>query len=165
MFSLAYNRKQFGSKLKVSVRNKCKCALEVLKNIEENRASFTSEQVIVSYPREILSQPLSISFSYVREFLSFPTARRGNAMFLFEAFFVCFLIFKIELKPARVIDSSTRKFMIMDLLTFTILIFLMTISLEVLFFGKNLVCFQKWSRLRMIPFPSACEENGPAIRP
>ena len=30
----------------------------------------------------------------------------GNAMFLFETFFVCFLIFEIELKPARFIDSS-----------------------------------------------------------
>ena len=55
--------------------------------------------------------------------------------------------------------------MIMGLLTFTIFIFLMTISLEVLFFEKNLVCFKKWSRLRMIPFPSARGENGPAIRP
>ena len=27
-------------------------------------------------------------------------------MFLFEAFFVCFLIFEIKLKPARFIDSS-----------------------------------------------------------
>ena len=36
----------------------CKCALEIPKNIVENRASFTSEQVIVSYPREMLSQPL-----------------------------------------------------------------------------------------------------------
>ena len=27
-------------------------------------------------------------------------------MFLFETFFVCFLIFEIELKPARFIDSS-----------------------------------------------------------
>ena len=34
------------------------------------------------------------------------------------------------------------------------LIFLMTISLEVLFFEKNLVCFQKWSRLRIVPFLS-----------
>ena len=58
MFSLVYNQKQFGSKLKMSVRKKCKCAYEILKNIVENRASFTTEQVIVSYPREILSQPL-----------------------------------------------------------------------------------------------------------
>ena len=58
MFSLVYNRKQFGSKLKMSVRKKSKCAYEILKNIVENRASFTTEQVIVSYPREILSQPL-----------------------------------------------------------------------------------------------------------
>ena len=59
MFSLVYNRKQFGSKLKMSVRKKCKCAYEILKNIVENRASFTSEQVIVSYPGEILSQATS----------------------------------------------------------------------------------------------------------
>ena len=53
-----YNRKQFGRKLKMSVRKRCNCAQEILKNIVENRASFTSEQVIVSYPRKILSQPL-----------------------------------------------------------------------------------------------------------
>ena len=86
-----------------------------------------SEQVIVSYPKELLSQPLWKSCSYVREFLSFPTARCGNAVFLFETFFVCFLIFEIELKPARFFDllsarefSSTRKFMMLGLLTFTI---------------------------------------------
>ena len=43
----------------MSVRKKCKCACEILKNIVENRASFTSEQVIVSYPGEILSQATS----------------------------------------------------------------------------------------------------------
>ena len=32
----------------------------------------------------------------------------------------------------------------------------MAISLEVLFFEKNSVCFQKWSRLRIVPFPSVC---------
>ena len=32
--------------------------MKILKNIVENRASFTPEQVIVSYPREILSQSL-----------------------------------------------------------------------------------------------------------
>ena len=37
---------------------KCKCAQAILKNIVENRASFMSEQVIVSYPEELLSQPL-----------------------------------------------------------------------------------------------------------
>lgn len=37
---------------------KCKCAQEILKNIVGNRASFTSEQVIVSYLRETLSRPL-----------------------------------------------------------------------------------------------------------
>ena len=61
--------------------------------------------------------------------------------------------------------SSTRKFMIMGLFTVTIFIFLMTISLEVFFFEKNLVCFQKWSRLKMVTFPSARGENGPAIPP
>ena len=38
--------------------------------------------------------------------LSFPTARRGNAVFLFEAFLFVFVIFEIELKPARFIYSS-----------------------------------------------------------
>ena len=42
--------------------------------------------------------------------------------------------------------------MMLSLLTFTIFNFLMAISLEVLFFEKNLVCFQKWSRLRIVPF-------------
>ena len=79
--SAGYNWKQFGWKLKMSVRKKCKCALEILKNIVENRASFTSEQVIVSYPREILSQPLWKSYSYVREFLSFPTMWQRNVSF------------------------------------------------------------------------------------
>ena len=60
---------------------KCKCALEILKNIVENRASFTSKQVIVSYPREILSQPLWKRYSYVREFLSFPTMWQRNVSF------------------------------------------------------------------------------------
>ena len=63
-----------------------------------------SEQVIVSYPKELLSQPLKKLF--LRSFLPFPTARCGNAMFLFEALFVCFLIFEIELKPAWLVDSS-----------------------------------------------------------
>ena len=102
--SAGYNWKQFGWKLKMSVRKKCKCGLEILKNIVENRASFTSEQVIVSYPREILFQPLWKRYSYVRESCHFP--RCGNAMFLFETFFVCVLIFEIELKPARFVDSS-----------------------------------------------------------
>ena len=52
--------------------------------------------------------------------------------------------------------SSNRKFMMLSLLTFTTFNFLMAISLEVLFFEKNLVCFQKWSRLRIVPFPSVC---------
>ena len=46
--------------------------------------------------------------------------------------------------------------MMLSLLTFTIINFLMAISLEVLFFEKNLVCFQKWSRLRIVPFPPVC---------
>ena len=79
--SAGYNRKQFGWKLKMSVRKNCKCALEILKNIVENRASVTSEQVIVSYPREILSQPLWESYSYVREFLSFLTMWQSNVSF------------------------------------------------------------------------------------
>ena len=44
--------------------------------------------------------------------------------------------------------------MMLGLLTFTIFNFLMATSLEILFFEKNLVCFQKWSRLRIVPFPS-----------
>ena len=82
-------------------------------------------------------------------------------MFLFETFFVSFLIFEIELEQPGSLTllsarefSSTRKFMMMGLLTFTIFNYLMTISLEVLFFEKNLGCFQKWSRLRIVPFPS-----------
>ena len=62
MFLLVYNRKQFGSKLKMSVRKKGKSACEILKNIVENRATFTSEQVIVSYPREIVSASLKKLF-------------------------------------------------------------------------------------------------------
>ena len=87
-------------------------------------------------------------------------------MFLFETFFVCSLIFETELKnwpgsltllSAREF-SSNRKFMMLSLLTFTIFNFGMAVSLEVLilFFEKNLVCFQKWSRLRIVPFPSVC---------
>ena len=102
--SAGYNWKQFGWKLKMSVRKKCKCALEILKNIVENRASFTSEQVIVSYPREILSQPLWKSYSYVREFLSFLTMWQSNVSF--RNFLCLFPYFEIELKPARFIDSS-----------------------------------------------------------
>ena len=52
--------------------------------------------------------------------------------------------------------SSTRKFMMLGLLKFTIFNFLMAISLVVLFFEKNLVCFQKWSRIWIVPFPSVC---------
>ena len=55
--------------------------------------------------------------------------------------------------------SSNRKFMMLSLLTFTIFIFLMEISLKVLFFENNLVCFQKWSRLRISPFPSVCQPD------
>ena len=66
---------------------------------------------------------------------------------------------------------STGKFMMLGLLTFTIFNFLMAKSLEVLFFETNLVCFQKWSRLRIVPalfrLPFEPEtKNGPAkIRP
>ena len=118
LVSLGYNRKQFGSKLKMSRRKKCKCAYEILKNIVDNRASFTSEQVIVSYPREIFSQPLWKSSSHVREFLSFPTMWQRNHGFLFETFFVCFLIFEIELKPARFIDSSVSSRIFLSYETF-----------------------------------------------
>ena len=91
--------------------------------------------------------------------------RCGNAMFLFETFFVCSLIQfwnwiknrpgSLTLLLAREF-SSNRKFMMLSLLTFTIFNFLIAISLEVLFFKKNLVCFQKWSRLQIVPFPSVC---------
>ena len=71
-------------------------------------------------------------------------------MFLFETSFVCFVIFEIELKPASSLTllsarefSSTRKFMMLGLLTFTIFNFLMTISLEVLFFEKKFSVFSK----------------------
>ena len=70
----------------------------------ENRASFTSEQVIVSYPREILSRPLWKAILTFVTSCHFPKC--GNAKFLLETFFVCFRIFEIELKPARFIDSS-----------------------------------------------------------
>ena len=141
---------------------KCKCAYEILKNIVENKASFTSEQVIVSYPREILSQPLEKSYSYVRELLSFPTMWQRNVSF---RNFLCLLPYFwnwIKSRPgsltllSAIEFSSNRKFMMLSLLTFTIFNFLMAISLEVLLFEKNLVCFQKWSRLRIVPFPWVC---------
>ena len=128
----------------------------------ETRASFTSEQVIVSYPREILSQSLWKRYSYVREFLSFPTMWQRNVSF---RNFLCLLPYfwnwiknrlgSLTLLSAREF-SSNRRFMMLSLLTFTIFNFLMAISLEVLFFEKNVVCFQKWSRLRIFPFPSVC---------
>ena len=128
----------------------------------ETRASFTSEQVIVSYPREILSQPLWKRYSYVREFLSFPTMWQRNVSFrnflcLFPYFgnWIKNRLGSLTLLSAREF-SSNRRFMMLSLLTFTIFNFLMAISLEVLFFEKNLVCFQKWSRLRIVPFPSLC---------
>ena len=124
----------------------------------ENRASFTSEQVIVSYLREILSQSLWKSYSYVREFLSFPKMWQRNVSF--RNFLCLFPYFwnwpgSLTLLSARDF-SSNRKFMMLSLLTFTIFNFLMAISLEVLFLKKNLVCFQKWSRLWIVPFPSVC---------
>ena len=73
-----------GSLIRTRITSKertLKCAYEILKNIVENRASFTSEQVIVSYPNEILSQPLWKSYSYGREFLSFPTMWQRNFSF------------------------------------------------------------------------------------
>ena len=72
----------------------------------ENRASFMSEQVIVSYPKAGIIVSASLKKLFLRSFLLFPTARCGNAMFLFETFFVCVPIFEIELKPARFVDSS-----------------------------------------------------------
>ena len=136
--------------------------IKILKSIVENRASFTSEQVIVSYPREILSQPLWKSYSYVGEFLSFPTMWQRNVSF--QNFLCLFPYFwnwiknrpgSLTLLSAREF-SSNRKFMMLSLLTFTIFNFLMAIPLEVLFLEKDLVCFQKWSRLRIVPFPSVC---------
>ena len=44
-------------KIKMSVKKKCYSAQEILKNIAE-RTCFMSEQILVSYPREKLSQPL-----------------------------------------------------------------------------------------------------------
>ena len=83
-------------------------------------------------------------------------------MFLFETFFVCFLIFETELKPARIVDSSlsSRSFLYSEIydarLTYiyNILFFDGNIILEVLFLEVNLVCFQKWSCLQIVPFPS-----------
>ena len=123
MFSLVYNRKQFGSKLKMSVRKKCKCACEILKHIVENKASFTSERVIVSYPREILSQPLWKSHSYVLEFLSFPTMWQCNVSF--RNFLCLFPYFwnwiknrpgSLALLSAREFFSN-RKFLMLSLLS------------------------------------------------
>ena len=136
MFSLVYIRKQFGSNLKMSVRKKCKCAYEILKNIVENKAIFTSEQVIVSYPREILSQPLWKSYSYVRELLSFPTMWQRNVSFrnflcLFPYFWnwIKNQLGSLTLLSAREF-SSNRRFMMLSLLTFTTFNFLMAISLD-----------------------------------
>ena len=130
----------------------------------ENRAiSSTPEQVIVSYPREILFQLLWKSYSYVREFLSFPTMWQRNVSFrnvlcLFPYFWnwiktsqVHWLFCQLENFPLL---GNLRCWACLHL---QYLIFLMTISLEVLFFEENLVGFQKWSRLRMVPYPSARE--------
>ena len=120
------------------------------------------EQIIVSYPRELLSQPFWKKL-FFPSFLSFPTARCGNAMFLFETFFVCFLIsFEIELKPARFVDSSvsSRIFLHSEIYDARLTYYIYNISFfddnifRGIFFRKNLVCFQKWSRPRIIPFPS-----------
>ena len=43
---------------------KCYCVKEILKNIVKIRTSFMPEQIIVSYPRKELSQPLCKSYSY-----------------------------------------------------------------------------------------------------
>ena len=100
--------------------------MKILKNIVENRASFTSEQVIASYPREILSQPLWKSYSYIGEFLSFPTMWQSNVSF--QNFLCLFPYFwnwiknrpgSLTLLSAREF-SSNRKFMMLSLLTFTI---------------------------------------------
>ena len=155
MFSLVYNRKQFGSKSKMSVREKCKCAYE--KNIVENRASFMSEQVIVSYPREILSQPLWKSYSYVRGFLSFPTM--WQRIVSFQNFLCLFPYFwnwiknrpgSLTLLSAREF-SSNRKFIMLSLLTFTIFHFLMAISLGIIF-RKEFSLFSKVVQATNSPF-------------
>ena len=113
----------------------------------------------ISYPRATLSRPLWISFYYVREFLSFPTVRSGNAMFLFEAFVVCFLIFEIELKPARFIDSSvsSRIFFYSEIydhgLTFIYNInFFDDIIFRSIIFRKEVSLFSKMAQAKNDPF-------------
>ena len=113
-------------------------------------------------PWETLSQPLWKRYSYVRGFLSFPMMWQRNVSFrnflcLFPYFWNWIKNWPGSLTLLSVREfSSNRKFMMLSLPTFTIFNFLMAISLEVLFFEKNLVCFQKWSGLRIVPFPSVC---------
>ena len=72
-------------------------------------------------------------------------------MFLFEAFFVCFLIFfKLNLnQPGSLTHlsaqefSSTRKFIIMGLLTFTIFIFFDDNIFKGIIFRKEFSLFSK----------------------
>ena len=112
MFSLVYNRKQFGSKLKMSVKKKCKCAYEILKNIVENRASFTSEQVIVSYPREIFNVSASLKKLFLRSCvqLLFPTMWQSNVSF--RNFLCLFPYFWnwIKNRPGSLTYQSVREF-------------------------------------------------------
>ena len=161
MFSLGTIGTNLVENWKCPVRKKCKCALEILKNIVENRASFTSERVTVSYPREILSKALWKSYSYVREFLSFPTMWQCNISF--RNFLCLFRYFLNWIKTSQVhwLFCQLEKFPLLRnlwcwaYLHLQYLIFWWQYHFRGISFRKKLVCFQKRSRLWIVPFPSA----------
>ena len=74
--------------------------MKILKNIVENRASFRSEQVIVSYLGKYCLSLFEKAILTLVSSCHFP--RCDNAMFLFKTFFVCSLIFETELKTGQV---------------------------------------------------------------
>ena len=83
----------------------------------------------------------------------------GNAMFLFETFFVCFLIFETELKPARFIDSSvsSRIFFYSEIydhgLTFIYNIYFFDdIIFRSIIFRKEVSLFSKMAQAKNDPF-------------
>ena len=105
------------------------------------------EQVIVSYPKKLLSQPLWKSYSFVLS-SHFPRHDVATQCFFSKLSLFVSLFLKLNFIYSYVSSgslrmSSTRKFMMLGLLTFTIFNFLMTISLEVLFFEKKFSVFSK----------------------